>query len=77
MTTTTATGINFTDIVDVDKNQLDLHIKGNLVKRFVESQFFRMSMLSVIVMNSVIIGLQTDAALVRCLELMDRRLIQD
>ncbi|KAJ3380297.1 hypothetical protein HDU92_006063 [Lobulomyces angularis] len=50
----------FSDIVDIDEEGIDSYIKENLATRFGEGNFFRLCMFIAIIINSIIIGLETD-----------------
>ncbi|KAJ3196289.1 Cation channel sperm-associated protein 4 [Irineochytrium annulatum] len=53
--------VNFTDIVDInDYEALENHVSEDLAARFGEGDFFRLFMLTVILLNSIMIALQTD-----------------
>ncbi|KAJ3391515.1 hypothetical protein HDU84_005890 [Entophlyctis sp. JEL0112] len=53
--------VNFTDIVDINDNHaLENKVTEDLAARFGEGDIFRLFMLSMIIINSIIIGLQTD-----------------
>ncbi|KAJ3354319.1 hypothetical protein HDU83_005474 [Entophlyctis luteolus] len=60
--------VNFTDIVDINDNHaLENKVTEDLAARFGEGDIFRLFMLSMIIINSIIIGLQTDENFVRCI----------
>ncbi len=48
---------------------LEGHVRENIAGRFIESTFFKFVMLVVIVLNSVVVGVQTDEDLVRLFKL--------
>ncbi|KAJ3403660.1 Cation channel sperm-associated protein 4 [Chytridiales sp. JEL 0842] len=56
--------INFTDVVDInDHETLENHVSEDLAARFGDSLFFKSLMLSVIVLNSLMIAIQTNEQL--------------
>jgi hypothetical protein len=50
--------------VDIDKYMVEGHVREYIAGRFIESTLFKYVMLIVIVLNSVIVGVQTDEELV-------------
>ncbi|XP_070564677.1 cation channel sperm-associated protein 4-like [Ptychodera flava] len=54
---------DFNDIVDQDDERVEAFVSQELVGRMVESEPFRFFILIVIVINAVLIGLQTDDAI--------------
>ena len=57
-------GVTFSSIVDIDDEAFESYVTDDLAGRLGEGDFFRMAMLVVIVLNSIMIGVQTDANLV-------------
>ncbi len=57
---------NFADIVDIDEDEAyEDYISEELCGRLLEHPWFRNFLLVIIILNSVLIGLQTDNSLVR------------
>ncbi|KAI9190383.1 Cation channel sperm-associated protein 4 [Blastocladiella emersonii ATCC 22665] len=52
--------INFSSIVDIDDEAFESYVTDDLAGRLGEGTFFRFVMLLVIILNSVMIGIQTD-----------------
>ncbi|ORX78529.1 hypothetical protein BCR32DRAFT_46369 [Anaeromyces robustus] len=57
--------LKFSDIVDVDYAYYDDYVKEKLATRLEESNYFRYTMCIVVILNCVLIGLQTDEGLVQ------------
>jgi len=57
--------LKFSDIVDVDYTYYDDYVKNKLATRLEESNYFRYTMCLIVILNCVLIGLQTDDALVQ------------
>ncbi|ORZ31641.1 Ion transport protein-domain-containing protein [Catenaria anguillulae PL171] len=53
--------INFSSIVDIDDEAFESYVSEDLAGRLGEGDFFRLVMLIVIILNSIMIGTQTDA----------------
>jgi hypothetical protein len=56
--------ITFSSIVDIDDEAFESYVSEDLAGRLGEGDFFRMMMLILIVLNSVLIGLETDDSFV-------------
>ncbi|ORX61159.1 hypothetical protein BCR36DRAFT_579203 [Piromyces finnis] len=57
--------LKFSDIVDVDYTFYDDYVKNKLAVRLEESNYFRYTMCLVVILNCILIGLQTDEGLVQ------------
>jgi cation channel sperm-associated protein 4 len=57
--------LKFSDIVDVDYIYYDDYVKNKLATRLEESNYFRYTMCLVVILNCILIGLQTDEGLVQ------------
>jgi len=55
--------VTFSDVVDIDDEGIEIHIKEGLAARFGEGNFFRIFIFVLIIMNSIVIGLETDTFL--------------
>ena len=58
---------NINDIVDVDDDRIVQYVSQELVGAVVESGYFKAFIFLLIVINSILIALQTDEAMVRAL----------
>lgn len=56
---------NFHDVVDLDDEDVQQHVSANLVGTVVESVAFSVFICTLIVINAVVIGLQTEETFVR------------
>ena len=59
--------VDFNEIVDQDDARVEVYVSQELVGTMIESIYFRMFIIGLIVINSALIALQTDEQLVRSL----------
>lgn len=55
--------LNFTEIVDIDDEAFEMFVSEDLAARFVEGNFFRYVMIIVILLNTLMIALETNQQL--------------
>jgi hypothetical protein len=57
--------VNISSVVDIDNHAFESDVQQELAERFAESSLFKYVLLFTILINSIIIGVQTDSVLVR------------
>lgn len=61
---------DFNEIVDQDDRRAEVFISQELVGAMIESTYFRIFIFGLIIINSILIGMQTDQQMVRIRHLL-------